>query len=35
MLYAKQKDQTYEIDQTDLWDFIAIMTVFLKCQTPV
>ena len=27
MLYAKQKDQTYEIDQTDLWDFIAIMTV--------
>ena len=27
MLYAKQKDQTYEIDQTYLWDFIAIMTV--------
>ena len=28
MQYAKQKnDQTFEIDQTDLWDFITIMTV--------
>ena len=29
MQYAKQKnDQTFEIDQTDLWDFITIMTLF-------
>lgn len=33
--YAKQKnDQAFEIDQTDLWDFITIMTVFL-CPTIV
>ena len=28
MQYAKQKnDQTFEIDPTDLWDFVTIMTV--------